>query len=218
MQPNFLQIIRLKQIKGSDLAHMTEALEKQAVLHPIATLNWKDYPYKPGLGFRIGHTGDKIILKFYVEEDSVRAMETNINGAVHKDSCVEFFVSFDGTHYYNFEVNCIGTPHLAYGASRHNRLKLDDGVMRKIKITSTLGDQPFDTKTGGFNWELTAIIPVECFIFNENLRIAGADATANFYKCGDDLPVPHFVTWNPVGTENPDYHRPEFFGIIRFEE
>ncbi|HPH75320.1 MAG TPA: carbohydrate-binding family 9-like protein, partial [Bacteroidales bacterium] len=26
----------------------------------------------------------------------------------------------------------------------------------------------------------------------------------------------HFVTWNPVGTEKPDYHRPEFFGILKF--
>jgi hypothetical protein len=218
MQSNFLQIIRLKQAKGRDMAHLTEALEKQAVMHSIATLNWKEFPYKPGIGFRIGHTGDQIVIKFYVEEESVRAMETEINGAVHKDSCVEFFVSLDGSNYYNFEVNCIGTPHLAYGEGRNNRVKLSDEVMRKIKITSTLGNQPFETRTGGFSWELTAIIPVECFIFNKNLKLAGTDATANFYKCGDDLPVPHFVTWNPVGTAQPDYHRPEFFGKIRFEQ
>jgi len=39
---------------------------------------------------------------------------------------------------------------------------------------------------------------------------------ANFYKCGDKLTVPHYVTWNPVGTENPDYHQPEHFGLLKF--
>ncbi|MCK7536290.1 MAG: carbohydrate-binding family 9-like protein [Marinilabiliales bacterium] len=43
--------------------------------------------------------------------------------------------------------------------------------------------------------------------------LAGKSFRANFYKCGDKLSNPHFVTWNPVGTEKPDYHRPEYFGI-----
>ena len=37
---------------------------------------------------------------------------------------------------------------------------------------------------------------------------------ANFYKCGDQSTVVHYSTWNPVETEKPDYHRPEFFGKI----
>jgi hypothetical protein len=24
------------------------------------------------------------------------------------------------------------------------------------------------------------------------------------------------VTWNPIGTEKPDYHRPEYFGSLKF--
>ena len=39
---------------------------------------------------------------------------------------------------------------------------------------------------------------------------------ANVYKCGDLLPVPHFISWNPITTESPDFHRPEFFGQMRF--
>jgi len=30
------------------------------------------------------------------------------------------------------------------------------------------------------------------------------------------LSNPHYVTWNPVGTEQPDYHRPEYFGELKF--
>ncbi|MGH2565575.1 MAG: carbohydrate-binding family 9-like protein, partial [Ginsengibacter sp.] len=38
----------------------------------------------------------------------------------------------------------------------------------------------------------------------------------NFYKCGDKLPKPHFLTWNTVETEDPDFHAPEYFGSMEF--
>ncbi len=40
---------------------------------------------------------------------------------------------------------------------------------------------------------------------------------ANFYKCGDELQTPHFLSWNPIEIEKPDFHRPDFFGTLRFE-
>ncbi|MFR4039417.1 MAG: carbohydrate-binding family 9-like protein, partial [Butyricimonas faecalis] len=39
----------------------------------------------------------------------------------------------------------------------------------------------------------------------------------NIHKCGNKLPHPHFVTWNPIPTEKPDFHRPEFFGTLIFK-
>ena len=47
-------------------------------------------------------------------------------------------------------------------------------------------------------------------------RFDGLQARGNFYKCGDGLPVPHFVSWAPIDTPNPDFHRPEFFDTICF--
>lgn len=38
---------------------------------------------------------------------------------------------------------------------------------------------------------------------------------ANFYKCGDGLTVPHYLSWSPIVTEKPDFHRPEFFNQIK---
>ena len=96
-------------------------LEKQAVMHPVQTLNWKDFSYLPKVNFRIAHTEDEILLKYYVKEEHIRALETRTNGEVYKDSCVEFFVSPDGENYYNFEFSCIGTIHLASGTGRGNR-------------------------------------------------------------------------------------------------
>ena len=40
---------------------------------------------------------------------------------------------------------------------------------------------------------------------------------ANFYKCGDKLQTPHFLSWNPIDLEKPNFHCPEFFGMLRFK-
>jgi hypothetical protein len=90
-------------------------------------------------------------------------------------------------------------------------------IVEKIQTHSTLGNQPFDNKTGDFEWELLLRIPVEVFIFDTISNLKATKATGNFYKCGDMTNEPHFVTWNPVKTEKPDYHRPEFFGNLLFE-
>ena len=42
------------------------------------------------------------------------------------------------------------------------------------------------------------------------------DRILGIIKCGDDLTVPHFLSWNPIKTEKPDFHRPEFFGTVKF--
>lgn len=192
-------------------------LESQTEKTNIVTINWPEFSYKPEVAFRIGHTENEIWLKFYVTEKCIRAVETLTNGDVYKDSCVEFFISFDHRNYYNFEFNCIGTRHLAYGPGRGNRARVNPEIVEKIDVKSTLGNEPFDNKTGNFTWEMLLRIPVEVFIFDTINNLKGLHATGNFYKCGDMTAEPHFVTWNPLKTEKPDYHRPEFFGNLQFE-
>lgn len=183
----------------------------------VARLNWPEHPYCPKVSFRIGHTGTEIWLAFAVSEERILGLETRTHGEVYKDSCVEFFISFDGTNYYNFEFNCIGTTHLAYGPGRHNRKFVPLPLMERLNVHSSLGTQPFGEKAGGFDWTLTARIPVACFAFDAITALDGRRATANFYKVGSGLSVPHYLTWNPVGTPAPDYHRPEYFGDVLFE-
>ncbi len=36
----------------------------------------------------------------------------------------------------------------------------------------------------------------------------------NFYKCADRTSSPHFLSWAPISTPEPDFHRPEFFSKI----
>jgi hypothetical protein len=40
---------------------------------------------------------------------------------------------------------------------------------------------------------------------------------ANFYKCGDETPEPHFLSWNPIDLPKPNFHVPQFFGQLELE-
>jgi hypothetical protein len=57
---------------------------------------------------------------------------------------------------------------------------------------------------------------MDVFLLNKFNTLDGLEAGGNFYKCGDHLKVPHFLSWNPIKTEKPDFHLPAFFGKMRF--
>jgi hypothetical protein len=67
-----------------------------------------------------------------------------------------------------------------------------------------------------FRWSLSLEIPFRAFFDRPFHARAGMQARANFYKCGDVLPVPPCLSWNPVSSATPDFHRPECFGLLSF--
>lgn len=211
-----LTVRKITETTEKTLQEAASLLEKNCEVQQINSLNWKAFPYQPDVKFRIAHTGSEIWLKYYVHEKYIRAQETRTNGDVYKDSTVEFFISLNGKEYYNFEFSCIGTIHLSHGPGRGNRTRINPEIAEKISIESSLGNLPFEERAGDFNWEMMIRIPVECFVFDSIKELDNMKATANFYKCGDATSEPHFVTWNPIQTENPDYHRIDFFGKIEF--
>jgi hypothetical protein len=183
----------------------------------IDTLNWKGYKYKPDVRLAIAYGDNEIFLKYYVTEKYFKAEKTESNEMVCEDSCVEFFVSpeNDGI-YYNIEFNAIGTCLLGSGMDRASSKRVDPALISKIRRLTSAGTKPFKEKTGEHSWTITVAIPFEVFFRHKIKSIKGRSFRANFYKCGDKLSVPHYVTWNPVGTREPDYHRPEYFGILKF--
>ncbi len=185
--------------------------------HPIDCINWKEYPYKPEVQFKITNDEQLIYLQFNVREKNIRAVETVVNGDVYKDSCVEFFISpkADGK-YYNFEFSCIGIPHVAYGPDRYQRIKLPIEIIEQIKVKSSLGTAPFEEKKGDFTWKLNVEIPITCFIHDNLKSFEGLRARANFYKCGDGTSEPHYLSWSPIETGKPDFHQYPFFGNLLF--
>jgi hypothetical protein len=152
-----------------------------------------------------------------VLEKHTQATYRQNNSPVSKDSCVEFFISLDAGHdYYNFQFNCIGTCKAGFGTkNRTERNYLPDDIIDRINRQALI-------KTGGqYNrgliaWELTVAIPLEAFCYDSIASFKGLKSRPNFYKCADNLPEPHFIMWNEVKAEKPDFDLPEFFGRVHF--
>ena len=187
--------------------------------HPIATVNWASFPYAPDVQFRIAYSKDELYLQFIVKEDAVRATYSDDRTSrPYEDSCVEFFWSpMDDEIYYNLEFNAIGTLLFSGGAQRSNRTRFPNEVTSQIRRSSSLGNQPFDTRDDIDVWKLTVAIPLSVFSLSPIEPLDGRSVKANFYKCGDKLPVPHYLSWHPIGTERPNFHLPQYFGVLYFE-
>lgn len=169
------------------------------------------------VAFDIHHRGTSILLNFLVEEPQVRAVNTDFNSSVWEDSCVEFFLALEGDdNYYNFEFNAIGAVLGAYGPDRNNRKWTSPEILELIQVEPSLGRKPIENLEGSIKWELEIVLPLKALCHHEITDIAGHIARANFYKCGDQLKQPHFLSWKPVLTEKPDFHQPEYFGDLEF--
>lgn len=185
----------------------------------IDTLNWpEEHPYCPEVKFRIAHNGIGIMLHYQVTEASVRAVAGEDDGRVWEDSCVEFFLSPDrNDNYYNFECNCIASLLLHGGDKETERPSAPADVLRSVKRWASLGSSTFEEKVGERTWEVALIIPVSALFNHAIHNLSGKLMNANFYKCGDLLQTPHFLSWNPIELPEPNFHCPEFFGKLDFE-
>jgi hypothetical protein len=197
-----------------DISGKLDSLDNR---NQIGEVNWKEFCYKPYVSFAIAYTENEIVLKYYVTEQWFKAEMTETNQDVYEDSCVEFFISpRDGGIYYNLEFNGIGTCLMGAGTGRENRRRVDPEIIAGIRRKTSAGGISVEEKTGQFSWTITMAIPLYVFLHHHIEELKGKKFRANFYKCGDKLSEPHYLTWNPVRTENPDFHRPEYFGLLKF--
>lgn len=213
--------MKVKKIIASlrDAQAVPELLDAEGVtFRPIDNVNWEAWPYKPQAEFRMAHTGDTLLLHFRVTEGSVRARYGEDNGSVWTDSCVEFFSIPGGDDiYYNLECNCIGTVLLGAGQGRKGREHAPAEALDKVMRWASLGRDPFEEQVGERTWEVALTVPAATFFKHRLTSFDGLTVRANFYKCGDELRTPHFLSWAPIRTEQPDFHRPEFFGTLELE-
>ena len=183
--------------------------------HSLAFAPWADYSYRPEVHFSIAYNDDHLFLQYLINEAHLQAAQGKTNDPVYQDSCVEFFISFDeGASYFNFEFNCIGTVLAGYGKSKTERSWLPEDLLQTIHVQSLI------QKGGGqrnATWELTVVLPPDVFSFPAFSSLKGKECRANFYKCGDQLPEPHFLAWSNIQSGQPDFHLPQFFGTLRFE-
>lgn len=207
--------LRLSQVKAVDIPALFN--QNNIPYNSIDVINWHVFPYCPKVEFAIAHTGDTILLHYRVEEGGVRAVAGEDLGNVWEDSCCEFFASPDADgSYYNLESNCIGTILLCNGKGREERMQAPLSALKKIDRWASLGRKVIGLDEKAHQWELSLVIPVSAFFRHEIDNLSGLIIHGNFYKCGDKTAHPHFLSWNPIDIPSPDFHRPDFFGEIKF--
>jgi hypothetical protein len=196
-----------------EVSEQLNKLQKNAI--DIAP--WPAYDYKPSVTFTVAHNNDCLFIKYFVQEDAIRAVYRKTNDPVYRDSCVEFFIGFgDEAGYYNLEFNSLGTCMFGFGPEKNNRTLIPEAVSRKIKRRAALSIAPVSGAAGAVSWELSLQIPTRAFCFHQISSFHGQACRVNFYKCGDDLPAPHFLSWTPIESPEPDFHLPQFFGTLQF--
>ena len=207
------------KIAKIDLADRTlEQVFESITPEKIACCNWaEDYPYAPSVTFKMFHTGDKLYVRFDVEEGYTAARVAEDNGKVWTDSCCEFFFSLDDEAYYNIEMTCIGRMLIGYHQKDHDVIHAGEDILSQVERIPSLGTEPFEERVGENKWSLMYALPTSIMHQHKVDSWNGLKLKANLYKCGDNLSKPHFLSWQPITLPQPCFHCPEFFTTIELE-
>ncbi|MDD5914603.1 MAG: carbohydrate-binding family 9-like protein [Bacteroidales bacterium] len=209
--------IRVPFIEGLEnmtLQELDLAMEKSAAKFAVCENNWpKEAPYTPDCNGSIARTASHLAVMFHVRGLDLRATQLEDNGRSWEDSCCEFFVTdpYDGT-YYNFELTCIGSLLSSKRKSRLDSVLREKEDVARVIRHSSLAHEETEISDRIFSWTVAMLIPYDLIgIDRDNVPVS---VRGNFYKCGDLTAHPHFLSWNPIGTPKPDFHRPEYFGEL----
>ena len=152
---------------------------------------------------------DSLYVHLQAVESEIRAENTEPLSPVCQDSCLEFFFRPEGEErYFNFEINPNGCLYVGFGHDRSDSTALWREDMKEL--FSIQADRTED------GWEVYYQIPVSFLrLFYPGYSFSGT-LMANVYKCGDLTNHKHYLSWNMVQSEKPDFHRPEDFGRMMF--
>jgi len=207
----------LEGFTNPPLELISETLDLEVAPLKLETINWEEFPYLPEVSVQVAWNENELFLQYKAAEQSVKGEITTSNGRVWTDSCVEFFLSPEGNNaYYNLEMNCIGSTLLGFRKKGEPSIHATEEQIECIRRFSTLGDSPFPEKKVHTTWQITIAIPWTVFFMHSLQSVLGMKMKGNFYKCGDNLSVPHFVSWTKIKTPQPSFHAPEFFGGLEF--
>ena len=174
----------------------------------IDKVNWAEFCYAPKTTGKLLYNDYGLFVRLETDEKPLLARYCKQNEDVYRDSCMEFFFrpNENDLRYLNFEFNALGTMYLAVRTSRYDPI-YPDRDKKYFNVKSYVDDK---------RWVLQFCIPFE--FVDEIFGTHTNTLYGNLYKCGDETLNKHYVTYYPIVTEEPDYHRPEFFGEFVLEK
>lgn len=160
-----------------------------------------------------------LYLHYDVEDGHQQASTTRLNGRVWTDSCVELFAAPDTDgEYLNFEANCTGQFLLGYGTAVGDRRRISRDLADRIVVETAIDAVRTEPAPDDDRWWLSAAIPFDVlreFTGGEVAHGEGAVWRGNLQCCRGE-PAPAYAMWRSSGTPEPEFHRPEEFGRLRF--
>lgn len=149
-------------------------------------------------------------VRMWAEEAEIRAEypASDLLANTYEDSCLEFFISpvQGDSRYMNFEINPNCAMGVQIGSTKADRTRL-------VRTDDIYHASSARTENG---WEVTYRIPFQ-FIrqFYPGFEAQSGDVLkGNFYKCGNLTARKHYLSWNPIASDTPNFHVPECFGEL----
>jgi len=173
---------------------------------------------------KIAYDNLAIYVIFRVKDKYVKAVHSNHQDPVYTDSCVEFFFSPDENStqgYFNLEMNCGGIMLFHHQtAPRTNQVHIAEEDIAQVEVAHSMPqivDPEIEEDT---TWCVEYRIPFSVLGAYRDFPIpqSGSIWRANLYKCADATSHPHWLTWAPIDLPTPNFHQPDFFGILEFQK
>lgn len=161
---------------------------------------------------QLSYDQQAIYVHMWAEEQDVRATysKDDLLANCYEDSCLEFFVApvADDERYLNFELNPNGAICNEIGAQKQGRIRLI-AANDAFEVSSSRTDD---------GWEVFYQIPFDYIrtLYPSFEPQAGMQMKGNFYKCGNLTANKHYLAWNHVDSDTPNFHVPGSFGVLVF--
>lgn len=174
------------------------------------TYPWDVNGYQPYVEYLLDVDDTGFCMEIRVEEVDPLREKTEHQTMVCEDSCVEWFANFlpeKCDRYFNFEINANGKAYASFRKDRYEYVMLTEEEIAALEIRVQIAETSWKVQYHVPFTLIAAYVPG--YQFTEGMRIR-----TNFYKCGDHTKYPHYGIWNESPLEQPDYHRPEYFGDL----
>ena len=123
--------------------------------------------HRPHVTARLVYDDDAVYVRYEVDDQYVRCVNTEYQSSVCRDSCAEFFVEpTPGKGYFNFETNAVGTLLLYYieNEDMENKTEVPRDLASTLTIDHSIPGAVVDPEiTDKLRWTLGVRIPYSMF-------------------------------------------------------
>lgn len=182
--------------------------------HRLTNYHWEsDPPYRPDTYFKMGVIGEDLVAKLQCYEENPKAVFTDRDDPIYRDSCLELFVApiEDREEYVNVEMNSKGAFLCEFGKGKPDRV-FAASLTEASPIVEAFKGEDLQGAFWGVTVKLTEVFLRELY---KKEDIDFTTVKANFYKCGDDCEIQHYLAFSPVTTLPPGFHNPECFAVFK---